>query len=319
MRKGESIVTSSATRFLLLQVGLVTLFSCSSPYPEPIHPEDNPFSIEKAELGEKLFFDPRLSIDNTVSCATCHVPERAFTDNLPLSNGVYGRKSLRNAPSLINVAYQPHFMFEGEIKTLEMQAVVPITDLNEMGYEKIGELVQKLHSIDEYNELAKQVFDREFDVWVLTRALAAYERTLIVWNSPFDDYYFLGKELDKQALKGYRIFDEQLHCTDCHPAPFFTSFEIKSNGSGNGRDGGRYRITADSTDFGKFKIPSLRNVTKTYPYMHDGSVQTIDEVLDYYAKGGSGNLNQSEEIKSFTLSDEEREALHAFFRSLETN
>lgn len=287
-------------------------------YPVVSHPDDNPYSVEKVGLGKKLFFDKRLSIDNTVACATCHQPDRAFTDNLSLSTGVFGRKSMRNAPSLINVAYQPHFMFEAEIKTLEMQAVVPITDLNEMGFEKIGELVDKLSRIEEYKVLAQRAFNRNFDVWVLTRSLAAYQRTIVSWNSDFDDFYFKGKPLNDAAMRGYKIFSEDLYCVACHPAPYFTTFELASNGIIDSLDGGRYRITGKQKDYGLFKIPSLKNITKTFPYMHNGSINSIEDVLTYYSNGGNGSDNQSVLIKPFQLTSDQKKDLLSFFKSLET-
>ena len=306
--------------FLLL--GLFFVTSCHQPavdYPKVIDPNDNPTTPSKVELGKQLFFDTRLSIDNTVSCATCHQPDRAFTDNLPFSNGVHGHKSMRNAPTLINVAYQPHFMFEAEIKTLEMQVVVPITDINEMGFEKISELVDKLRKIPEYQAMAQEAFGRPFDVWVLTRALAAFQRTLIAWDSDFDRYYFEGKPLSASAARGYRILSEQLYCTQCHPAPFFTTFELSSNGLGDTLDGGRYRITGNQTDFGLFKIPTLKSITETHPYMHNGSIENLEEVIDYYAKGGNGGINQSPLIVPFSLSSEEKKDLIAFFESLKVS
>lgn len=304
-----------------LCVCLLVVIGCnqqSIKYPEVVHPDDNPLTPEKVELGRKLFFDTRLSTDNTVSCATCHQPERAFTDNLPFSDGVHGRKSLRNTPTLINVAYQPHFMFEAELKTLEMQVVVPITDLNEMGFEKISELVDKLSEIPEYQEMAQIAFNRPFDVWVLTRALSAFQRTLTAWDSEFDRFYFENKPMNPSAERGYKIFSEKLYCVECHPAPFFTTFELASNGLGDTLDGGRYRVTGSMDDFGLFKTPSLKNITKTSPYMHNGSISDIDNVIEYYANGGNGGKNQSSVIVPFTLSMEEKKDLLAFFEALST-
>jgi len=306
-------------RMSILSFCLLVLASCNphiDKYPKVVDPEDNLTTPAKVELGKKLFFDTRLSTDNTVSCATCHQPEHAFTDNLPFSDGVHGRKSMRNAPTLINVAYQPHFMFEAELKTLEMQVVVPITDLNEMGFEKISELVDKLSKIPEYQSMSQEAFNRPFDVWVLTRALSSFQRTLIAWDSEFDRYYFEGKPLNPSAARGYKIFSEKLYCTQCHPAPYFTTFELSSNGLGDTLDGGRYRVSGSPEDFGLFKIPTLKSITETHPYMHNGSIANLEAVIDYYAKGGNGGKNQSPVIVPFTLSENEKKDLMVFFESL---
>ncbi len=303
--------------FMALVIGLF-LLACQkqSSYPKVIDPKDNLTTPEKVALGEKLFFDPRLSIDNTVSCASCHVPERAFTDGKVLSDGVNGKKSMRNAPSLVNVAYQPYFMFEGAIPNLERQSHVPIIDLNEMGYERISDLVDELAAIEEYQVLAQKAFNRPFDVFVLTRALAAYERTLIQWDSAFDDFYFLQKPMDAQMQRGYRIFSEKLYCAECHKAPYFTDFGLHNNGFYDSLDWGRWRITGLETDKGTFKTPSLKNLKHTAPYMHNGQLKSIDEVLDYYSQGGSGNPNRDKRIQSFTLSENERRDLIYFLEHI---
>lgn len=313
-----SIGNKAKSFWLFLCCLALLTHSCKkeSPYPKVIEPEDNLTTPEKVALGEMLFFDPRLSIYNTVSCATCHVPERAFTDGKQFSDGVNGGKSMRNTPSLINVAYQPYFMFEGAIPSLERQSHVPIIDLNEMGYEKISDLVDKLAAIETYQELAQRAFNRPFDVYVLTRALASYERTLIQWDSDFDRYYFLNEPFDASALRGYKIFSEQLYCVECHPAPFFTDFGLHNNGFYDSLDWGRWRITGLESDKGTFKTPSLKNSRLTAPYMHDGRLRTLDEVLDYYARGGSRNPNQDARIQPFVLNEQERKDLLRFLERI---
>lgn len=294
------------------------LIGCTPKYPEVIHPKDNLPNAAKIELGKRLFFDTRMSADSSLSCASCHLPEKAFTDAEKIAKGIGGRLSLRNAPTLLNVAYQPHFMFDGELKTLEMQAIVPITDENEMGITDLGALVKRLASDPEYDRLAKEGFNKPFDLWVLTRALGAYQRTLVAWNSEFDRYYFDNQPMNESAMRGWKIFSEQLYCTSCHPAPFFTTFEVVDNGYEDTLDGGRFRVTWDRKDFGTFKVPTLRNITLTYPYMHNGGFATLEEVLDFYARGGDQTANQSKHIQSFSLSARERKDLHAFFEALTT-
>jgi len=286
------------------------------------YPSDNPFQEEIAEFGKILFFDTRLSSDNSISCSTCHLPEKAFTDGLSKSRGVHGKIAMRNAPSLFNVAYQKTLMADGEVPTLEMQALVPLQDTSEMA-NKMGELIRKLKAIPFYQKKAKALFNRDFDAFVLTRSLAQYERTLLSDHSPFDQWYYEGNEqaISISAKKGWKIFSEELYCTHCHPAPFFTNFKVENNGLyesyENIADKGRFRINGDSNEIGSFKVPSLRNVSKTGPYMHDGSLKSIDAILDLYSKGGNHTQQQNTVIQPFILTKAKRENLKAFLRSLE--
>jgi cytochrome c peroxidase len=320
-RDGFSEVVCASFRWF--RVGIWFLFlsfliGCSENYPQVSHPLDNEPNAAKIELGRRLFFDTRLSENRSISCASCHIPEKAFTDYEKLAKGIHGNKALRNTPTLVNVAFQPHFMFDGELKTLEMQAVVPITDENEMGIKDLANLVNRLASDSEYHRLAKEGFNKPFDAWVLTRSLAAFQRTLVAWNSEFDEYYFTKKKMNERAMRGWKIFSEKLYCTSCHPAPFFTTFEVVDNGFEDTLDGGRFRVSWDKRDFGTFKVPTLRNITKTYPYMHNGELATLVDVLEFYSRGGDRTTNQSPIVKPFTLSKEEKMDLHAFFDALTT-
>jgi cytochrome c peroxidase len=319
--------TLRKSQFILYFILLVfTIITCKSN--KPVHqnyelqlliPKDNLLTDEKIELGKKLFFDKRLSIDETVSCATCHVPEKAFTDGLPVSKGVYNRLSNRNAPSLFNVGYFPKLMFDGEISTLEMQVIVPIQEHNEMGM-SMKKLIEKLRSIPEYQLAAKKIFNREFDPWVLTRSISAFERTLISLNAPFDDFYKNGRKnaISSEAKKGWKLFSEKLNCIECHQAPLFTNNKVENNGLVNefDEDKGRFRINSDSSEIGKFKVPSLRNVELTAPYMHDGRFSKLKEVIQHYKNGGNNVKNQSELIQKFQLSHDEERYLVSFLKSL---
>lgn len=290
-----------------------------SPLGEMIIPEDNLMSDEKIELGRKLFFDKRLSIDNSTSCSSCHLPELAFTDGKNRAIGVEGRVAERNAPSLLNAGYLKAVMFDAEIPNLELQVSVPIQEHTEMDM-PVGKLIAKLNKVEEYRNAAMKIFNREFDAWVLTRSIAAFERSLISDNSRFDQYYYnKNKEaLSDSELNGWKIFSNKLYCTECHPAPFFTTFNAECNGlyEDYGTDKGRFRIDHDTLDMGKFKIPSLRNIELTGPYMHDGSMITIDQVIEHYASGGKSHRSKSKIIKSFTLSKSEKADLKAFLNSL---
>lgn len=283
------------------------------------YPNDNQFDSLKSELGKKLFFDKRLSLDETVSCATCHVPKLAFTDGKEVSDGVLGRKTVRNSPSLLNSAYLKTVMFDGQLKNLEMQVIVPIQEHTEMAM-KMGDLIPKLKAIPEYQNAAKKIFNRDFDAWVLTRSIATYERTLISDNSLFDQFYYQkkGGKLSSDAKKGWRIFSEKLYCTQCHSLPHFTTFEVVNNGytTLDKEDLGRFRIHGDSNDIGKFKIPSLRNISLTAPYMHDGKLKSLEEVIAFYEQGGRKVRNQNPIIQPFSLTILEKNQLISFLKSL---
>jgi cytochrome c peroxidase len=282
-------------------------------------PAENPLTAEKIALGKQLFFDKRLSRDQSISCASCHVPEFAFTDRKKVSDGVGGGKTDRNSPSLLNSAYLKTVMFDAHLTSLEMQAIVPIQEHVEMDM-KMGDLIERLKNIPEYKTAALKIFNRDFDAWVLTRSLAAFQRSLISSNSPFDRYYYKNdkKAISAEAKSGWKIFSEKLYCTQCHPAPYFTTFKAESNGlyQDYGLDQGRFRIFHDTADMGKFKVPSLRNIELTYPYMHDGSMISIDQIIEHYMKGGESHFNKNTVIKPFVLSRQEKEDLKAFLKSL---
>ncbi|MFO0495232.1 MAG: cytochrome-c peroxidase [Flavobacteriia bacterium] len=279
---------------------------------------DEEFISEKIALGKQLFFDKRLSRTNSISCASCHVPAFAFTDRKSLSEGVDGRKTTRNSPSILNAKFLKTVMFDAHINSLEQQVIVPIQEHQEMDM-KMGELIQKLKSIPEYSEAAKKYYGREFDPFVLTRSIAAFERTLTSMNSRFDKY-IKGEEsqLSNEEIKGYKLFSEKLYCTQCHLVGHFTTFNAENNGLYRDYklDKGRFRIFNDTNDIGKFKVPSLRNIELTFPYMHDGSLASLEDVILHYERGGKGHLNQSKIIQPFRLSSKEKKQLILFLKSL---
>ncbi len=283
------------------------------------NPADNPLTKEKIALGRLLFFDKRLSRNETVSCATCHVPAFAFTDQKTVSEGVEGRKTQRNSPSLLNSAYLKTVMFDAHLTSLELQVIAPIQEHVEMDMD-MRTLLKRLQKDEHYTNEAKSIFNRDFDAFVLTRSIAAFERSLISENSRFDQYYSGQKPnaLTKNEKAGWKLFSEKLYCTKCHPAPYFTTFKAENNGlyKEYGDDKGRFRIFNDSNDIGFFKIPSLRNIELTFPYMHDGSKSTIEEVIEHYSKGGKGHNLQSNIIVPFEISPKEINQLKAFLYSL---
>lgn len=303
--------------FIILRCSSGQDFNAGLVVPTPI---DNPQSMAKIALGRQLFFDKRLSLDETIACASCHDPQKAFTDQLPKSKGINGQLSERNAPSILNAAFLKTAMFDAHLASLELQAIVPIQEPVEMGH-NMKLLIQKLRKIPEYQAAAQSIFNRDFDAYVLTRSIAAFERSLLSMNAPFDRYLAGEKKaLTADQKAGWKIFSEKLYCTQCHPAPYFTTYVAANNGLYDSYEGksdqGRFRIHHDSTDIGKFKIPSLRNIPLTYPYMHDGSFQSLEQVLAHYQKGGANNPLQDARITSFTLSPTEKKQLLAFFDAL---
>jgi cytochrome c peroxidase len=303
--------------FLTLRCGQTQDLNASVLVPAP---SDNPQNTEKIALGRKLFFDTRLSLDGTVSCATCHDPKKAFCDQRSKSVGIKGQLSERNAPSILNAAFLKTAMFDAHLATLELQAIVPIQEPVEMGH-NMKNLIKQLRQIPEYQAAAQAIFGRDFDAWVLTRSLGAFERSLLSLNAPFDQYMAGNKKaMSKDQLAGWRIFSDKLYCTQCHPAPYFTTYEAANNGlyaSYEGQtDQGRFRIHHDSSDIGKFKIPSLRNLPLTYPYMHDGSIHSMEAALAHYQRGGAGHPLQDPRILSFELTSREKAQLLAFFDAL---
>ena len=281
-------------------------------------PKDNEPTLERIELGRRLFFDTRLSRDFTVSCASCHRPELAFADDRTVSTGVENRLGTRNAPSLMNVAYQPYLLREGSVPTLEMQALVPVQEHHEFDMNMV-ELVARLSTVQDYRERAERAYGRKLDAFVLTRALATYERSLLSRGSAYDRYELNGdvNALTASAKRGKSLFEHSGRCATCHAGPNFTSYEFANIGLYKVyADEGRKRATGEERDLGMFKIPSLRNVALTAPYMHDGSIKTLKEVVQHYAQGGKGHMNQSRYVRRLSLTDAEVDDIVAFLEAL---
>jgi cytochrome c peroxidase len=311
---------------LIFFLALSVFHSCSNKSyfsPELISvpaPQDNPTTEDKAELGRKLFFDKRLSRDGTISCATCHNPSKAFTDQLTTSRGINGQTTERNSPSLFNSGFLKTAMFDAHLQSLELQVIVPIQEKTEMGH-NMKELIPQLRTIPEYLAAAKKIFNRDFDAYVLTRSISAFERTLVSMNSRYDQFQRGNKRaLNKSEQAGLKLFTEKLYCAKCHPAPYFTTFEAENNGLYRDyepiADKGRFRIHLDSNDIGKFKVPSLRNIELTFPYMHDGNLKTLEDVIAHYSKGGQRHPKQNKVIVPFQLNEQEHKQLIAFLKSL---
>ncbi|MDX5326814.1 MAG: c-type cytochrome [Bacteroidota bacterium] len=286
-------------------------------FPHIPFPSDNEFTQEKWELGKRLFFDPILSIDSSKSCASCHAPELAFSDTVPFSPGVMGRPGKRNAPGLFNLAYQPYFLREGSVPTLEMQILVPIQEENEFAH-NIVDIAKSLGNIPSYVLQSQQAFQRDPDPYVITRAIATFERTLVSGNAPYDRYIQGKGPLTASEKRGMDLFfSERTNCSSCHGGFTFTFHAFENNGLYEDYpDIGRERFTNDPSDRARFKTPSLRNVGITAPYMHDGSMTTLQEVILHYNSGGKSHPNKNPLIRPLKLDPGEIEDLVAFLHSL---
>ena len=308
----------SCKKETIQQTPINPLLQVPSHFPPVEWPADNAFTQKRWELGRKLFFDPVLSIDGTVSCASCHAPELAFADTLATTPGVFGRPGTRNAPSLANVAYHPYLLREGSVPTLEMQVLVPIQEANEFNH-NIVDLAEELRQIPEYVSMSQQAYQREPDPFVITRALATFERTLVSGNSPFDRYQNGNKSaLTASQLRGMNLFfGTRTNCGSCHGGFNFTLYGFENNGLYETyADNGRVRLTGDPADLALFKTPSLRNVALTPPYMHDGSLKTLQEVVEHYNSGGKAHPNKSSVITPLNLTEQEKADLVSFLESL---
>ena len=308
-------------------------------------------------LGQKLFFEPRLSGNGTVACATCHDPERAFTDGRPVSVGIHGRVGQRNAPTVLNALYNKHQFWDGRVTTLEEQAALPITNPFEMGSASIGDAVSRIASDRDYQTQFMQAFGRGVNEQDMLSAIAAYERTLASFDSPFD--HFIAGEanaISELAKRGWELFNTKARCHLCHAltenqrdATLFMDNDFHNIGIGilrhhvaplaqqaerelaQGRlsdiDGaaitsemsvlGRFLVTKKQSDIASFKTPGLRNVLVTGPYFHDGSMQTLWDVMDHYNKGdGIADPWLDKDMQPLALTDPEIDDVVAFLASL---
>jgi cytochrome c peroxidase len=263
-------------------------------------PDSNPLTKEKVELGKKLFFDTRLSRDHSISCATCHDPERAFTDDRPVGRGVAGRTGNRRVPRIVNRGYGASFFWDGRAATLEDQVLQPIQNPKEMDL-TLDELQARL----------------TLPVTQIQQALATYVRTILSGDSPYDRYLQGDRAaLTEQQRLGLRLFRGKAGCTACHLGPNFTDERFHNTGVGWPQDEGRYAVTRAERDRGAFKTPGLREAARTPPYMHDGSLRTLEEVIDFYDKGGKPNPALDPEIRELRLTPGEKAALVAFLHAL---
>jgi len=310
----------------------------------PLIPDDNPLSAAKVGLGQKLYFDTRLSVDNSVSCATCHDPRKGFADGKPVAEGVKQQKGARNAPTVLNAAYYEQQFWDGRAEMLEDQAILPLINPIEMALPSHGAVEEKLRALPEYPPLFQKAFGKpEITIHRVGQAIASFERTLISFSAPIDRFLKGEKNaLSDSAQRGWELFNGKARCNTCHGhvevVPTFTDNKYHNIGVGaKQRDFsalareaqnamqkgdpkivdelalkphfselGRFLITKEQKDMGAFKTPGLRNVELTAPYMHDGSEATLLDVINFYDRGGENNPFLDGGIRPLGLNDQQK-------------
>lgn len=283
-------------------------------------PADNPYTKQKAELGKLLYFDKRLSADGSVSCASCHHPKFAFSDGNPVSTGIKGQRGGRSAPTVFNRAYSLAQFWDGRAGSLEDQAKGPMANPIEMGNTHEA-LVAKLRTIPGYQARFKAVYGTEdFTIDQVAKAIATFERTVLSGNSAYDRYKHGDKKaMTPQQVRGMNLFVGKARCDSCHEGINFTTNAYHNLGVGTDKpnpDEGRYVVTKNEADWGAFKTPTLREIARTGPYMHDGSLKTLEEVVEFYDKGGIPNKNLDKSIRKLNLTAQEKQELVAFLSAL---
>lgn len=288
-------------------------------FPAISFPVGNEFTRGRWELGKKLFYELGLSRDSSISCASCHKLELSFSDGKTVSEGIENRKVSRNSPSLANVAYQPYLLREGSVPTLEMQILVPIQEHAEFDF-SMPEIVERLEKNKEYVQMAKNAYARDLDAFVITRAIATFERSLISGNSMYDKFFVqnFNSSIPSDIVKGKDLFfSERTNCSQCHSGFNFTSYSFENNGLYEVySDLGKKRASGKDEDEALFKVPSLRNIKLTAPYMHDGSLVSLKEVIEHYNSGGQKHKHKSKLINPLQLTELEKSQLISFLNSL---
>jgi cytochrome c peroxidase len=275
----------------------------------------------KIELGRKLFFDTRLSIDRAQSCATCHDPKKAYGDAQPLATGFKGVTLRRHTPTLLNAALGSALFWDGRADGLEAQAVMPMMAAGEMNMGSEANILQRLRERPDYDPLFQQIYGSSPNLKLLGDAIAAFEATLMTPDSPFDRYVRGDRNaLTLQQRRGLALLVGKAACVQCHSGPNFTDGEFYNIGlrtvAGGATDFGRFDVTRSERDRGAFKTPTLRNVAITGPYMHDGSIATLEEVIDHYARGGDDVPGKSDLVFALGLTKQEKLDLIAFLQAL---
>ena len=278
-------------------------------------PADNPLTPEKVELGRLLFFDVRLSADDSVACANCHSPEKAFADDSRVSTGINGRAGTRNTPAVINRVGNAEQFRDGRAATLEEQAKVPLINPSELGMSSYDAVVEKVKGISGYRDLFERAFGRDVNVDDIARAIASFERTIVSWDSRWDQFITGNVAvLSDSEMRGLIVFQGKGRCIQCHSG--WNLADEKYHNIGIGWDSpepdeGRFAVTKNDKDRGAFRTPTLRDVALTGPYMHDGRFDTLEQVVDYYSNGVIANPYLDVEMRRSNLSLEETLELYS--------
>jgi len=280
-------------------------------------PKDNPLSKAKIRLGKQLYFDARLSGDNTISCASCHDPKKGWSNGSAFATGVRGQVGGRSAPTIINSGYQYFQFWDGRAQHVEGQALGPIQNPIEMDL-TLEQLVAKINKIDGYQSQFQIVFGTNVTSEGIAKAIGAFERTVLSGNAPYDRF----KKGDKTALsdaaeRGRQVFFNKAKCSSCHSGSNFTDGGFHNVGIGMKSaepDVGRFSETKLEGDRGSFKTPTLREIARTAPYMHNGSLKTLEDVVDFYNKGAIDNPQLDEEIFPLKLTDQQKADLVTFLK-----
>jgi len=325
----ESPMSHIYQSYAKLYLGIVVvIYGCSveppepSPYanlidvppgfPEQQFPADNVPNEDRILLGRLLFYSTKMSQDSDVACVNCHYPGSSFTGMQQVSQGTQGRIGSRNSPSLANVGYKPHFLMEGGVPTLEMQALVPIQEHSEFGMNML-DVIERFTSDNVVQSLSHKAYGRPFDAFVLTRALASFERTFVSGRSRVDRNMLSAAEKRGKDL----FFSNRTNCSSCHGGFLYTNHGFANNGAYESyADQGKARLTGKQSDAAVFAIPSLRNISVTAPYMHDGRIQSLSEVINHYNRGGFAHPNKSALIRPLGLNSQETSDLEAFLLAL---
>ena len=284
-------------------------------------PEDNPFTQAKAKLGQVLYFDPRLSRSNMQSCASCHNPSFAWGDGLPKGVGDHLHELGRRSPTILNAAWSEALMWDGRFESLEEQALGPIQGENEMNM-PLDALIQKLGEIEGYRQLFAAAFDGESDITAdkIAMAIATYERTVISGEAPFDRWIKGERRaISPSARRGFELFNNKARCATCHSGWRFTDDSFHDIGLFDDDIGRGAELPGIVKMQHAFKTPGLRNIDQRAPYMHDGSMATLRDVVDHYDRGGIERPSRSDEIRPLGLSEQEKRDLMAFMDTLTSN
>jgi cytochrome c peroxidase len=284
-------------------------------------PDKNPITPEKIALGKVLYFDPRLSKDGTIACASCHDPFHGFTDPERASKGVGNQPGGRNSPTVLNRLFSKEQFWDGRAEDLEAQALGPLTNPVEMAMPAHSDVEKQLRHIPGYAPLFEKAFgSQEINIARAVQAIASYERTVLTGDSSYDRYVAGDKAaMSASAVRGMELFNGKANCKTCHSGFNFTDESYHNLGVGMDKakpDLGRYEVTKAESEKGAFKTPTLRNIELTAPYMHDGSESTLWEVVAFYNKGGVKNPYLSKEIKPLNLTQQETDDLVSFMQAL---